>query len=287
MMMDKAPYRSYDLFGAKVTPTTQDGLLALLKEHVEARTQCVIASQNLHGMHVRLWDSALNKLHQLPQTFVHIDGMPLVMLCKLRGIAAKRAHRLTLVDWIWPLLHLAAAQGWRVYYLGATEDVLRAGKAEIHQRVPNLALRTHHGYFLEPSGRASLAVVQDIVDFQPQVVLVGMGMGVQERWILQNLDILAPASICTVGACMEYIAGAAGTPPRWMGQVGLEWLFRLTENPGRFWYRYLVEPWFVLAYIAWYLSLPEAARASNQSDLQARNVVVPRELAQVTSSTQP
>jgi N-acetylglucosaminyldiphosphoundecaprenol N-acetyl-beta-D-mannosaminyltransferase len=73
-----------------------------------------------------------------------------------------------------------------------------------------------------------------------------MGMGRQERWILNNLSEIAPASICTVGACMEYIADSVRTPPRWMGAVGLEWLFRLGENPQRFWHRYLVEPWPVL-----------------------------------------
>jgi N-acetylglucosaminyldiphosphoundecaprenol N-acetyl-beta-D-mannosaminyltransferase len=237
-------------------------------------------------MHVRLWDGALNRLHDLPKTFVHIDGMPLVLLCKMRGIAAKRSHRLTLIDWIWPLLSLAENKGWRVYYVGGTEAVLRDGVAAIHERLPNLAIRTHHGFFVEKGGRASLSVVQDIVDFQPHLLLVGMGMGIQERWILQNIDILAPASICTVGACMEYIAGAAATPPRWMGQTGLEWLFRFLENPGRFWYRYLVEPWFVLAYILWYISLPEAARSKRQSDLEL-DVLAPRELAQATSSIKP
>jgi N-acetylglucosaminyldiphosphoundecaprenol N-acetyl-beta-D-mannosaminyltransferase len=208
-----------------------------------------------------------------------------VLLCKMRGIDAKRSHRLTLVDWIWPLLSLAEREGWRVYYLGGTDAVLRDGRTEIHKRVPDLRLRTHHGYFLESGPRASLAVVQDIVDYQPQVLLVGMGMGVQERWILQNLDILAPASVCTVGACMEYIAGAAATPPRWMGQAGVEWLFRFVENPGRFWYRYLVEPWFVLAYICWYLSLPETARASGQLEVEVDSVIPPLELAQATELT--
>jgi N-acetylglucosaminyldiphosphoundecaprenol N-acetyl-beta-D-mannosaminyltransferase len=286
-MTQKTDYRSYDLFGAKITPTTREGLLALLKGHIDVSTQCVIASQNLHGMHVRLWDSALNRLHHLPKTFVHIDGMPLVVLCRMRGIDAKRSHRLTLVDWIWPLLSLAASEGWRVYYLGGTEEVLRAGTVEIRKRLPSLMLRTHHGYFLQSNGSASLDVVADIVDYQPQLLLVGMGMGIQERWILHNLDRLAPASICTVGACMEYIAGAAATPPRWMGQVGLEWLFRFFENPGRFWYRYLIEPWFVLAYILWYLSLPEAAHASIRPDAAVEPVVVPLGLAQVTSSTPP
>jgi N-acetylglucosaminyldiphosphoundecaprenol N-acetyl-beta-D-mannosaminyltransferase len=286
-MPNTSSHPSYDLFGAKITPMTLDGLMQLITRHVESRTSCVIASQNLHGMHVRLWDTALRMLHALPQTFVHIDGLPLVFMCKLRGIEAKRHHRLTLVDWIWPLLSLAASNGWRVYYVGAKPDVVDAGTAVIAKRLPDLQLRAHHGYFHDPDGRGSWDVLRDISAYRPQLVLVGMGMGVQERWILEHLRALEPATICTVGACMEYIAGVAKTPPRWMGPLGLEWLFRLSENPGRFWYRYLVEPWFVLAYIGWYLTLPAQARAAGKLEFERIDLrAAAPELAPVAGSAQ-
>jgi N-acetylglucosaminyldiphosphoundecaprenol N-acetyl-beta-D-mannosaminyltransferase len=48
------------------------------------------------------------------------------------------------------------------------------------------------------------------------------------------------------GACIDYVAGAVPTPPRWMGRLGVEWLHRLVSEPRRLWSRYLVEPWFVL-----------------------------------------
>jgi N-acetylglucosaminyldiphosphoundecaprenol N-acetyl-beta-D-mannosaminyltransferase len=241
--------RSYDVFGSKVTPMTRPELLALLKAHVEGTRQCVIAYANLHGMRVRMHDASIDELHALPQTFVHIDGMPIVWLCRALGIAARREHRLTLVDWIWQLLEVAAQERWRVYYVGATEAVLRAGVAAIAARLPTLELCVHHGFFDSSDARADDGVVRDIAAFRPDLVLVGMGMGRQERWIKQHLDAVAPASVCALGACMEYLAGAVRTPPRWSGQLGLEWLFRLAENPARFWQRYLVEPWFVLAHI--------------------------------------
>lgn len=58
-----------------------------------------------------------------------------------------------------------------------------------------------------------------------------------------------PNVILTAGACMDYVAGALPTPPRWMGQLGLEWLFRLLAEPGRLWRRYLLEPWFILGLV--------------------------------------
>jgi len=61
---------------------------------------------------------------------------------------------------------------------------------------------------------------------------------------------------------MEYVSGAVRTPPRWMGQVGLEWLFRLAENPSRFWYRYTVEPMHVLSQVMRWLCFDSLSRES-------------------------
>jgi N-acetylglucosaminyldiphosphoundecaprenol N-acetyl-beta-D-mannosaminyltransferase len=91
--------------------------------------------------------------------------------------------------------------------------------------------------------------VQDINAYRPHVLVVGMGMGRQERWIMDNLDRLEVNGIGTSGACIEYFAGAVPTPPRWLGPIGLEWLYRLCTNPRRFAWRYLVEPWLVLGFI--------------------------------------
>jgi N-acetylglucosaminyldiphosphoundecaprenol N-acetyl-beta-D-mannosaminyltransferase len=251
-------FPSHDVFGAKITPMTGADLLGLLESNIAARQQCVVASQNMHGLRVRLAAASMRRLHDLARTYVHIDGMPLVALCRLRGVRASRVHRVTLVDFIWPLLTLAERHSWRVYYLGGGQDMLTAGSALIKARLPQLELRTHHGYIDDAS--ATAAVAQEIAEFAPDLVLVGMGMGRQERWILQHLETIAPASVMTVGACMEYLAGAVGTPPRWMGRAGLEWLYRLAENPSRFWQRYLVEPWVVLGHILHYTAFQRSSR---------------------------
>jgi N-acetylglucosaminyldiphosphoundecaprenol N-acetyl-beta-D-mannosaminyltransferase len=257
-----ARYPSYDLFGAKITPLTSPQLLKLLDEHVSTGQQCVVASQNMHGLHVRLWDPASRQLHGLSRTYVHIDGMPIVALCRLARIPASREHRVTLNDFIWPLLELAAEEGWRVAYVGSTDAVLADGAVVIRNRLPHLQLAGQNGYFHSAAEAAEAA--RAVAAFRPQIVLVGMGMGTQERWILKHLSVLSPACIVTVGACMEYIAGAVKTPPRWMGRLGCEWLFRLVENPKRFWHRYLIEPWFVLGYMAWYSTLPDMARLAGR-----------------------
>ena len=242
------PPASYEFFGAKITPATADELCALLDAHVTLERQCVVASQNLHGMYVGLNEPAVPTLHRLDRTYVHIDGMPIVWLCRLWGIRASSEHRVTLLDLIWPLLELAERRGYRVYLLGGTESVAQSAARTVGARLPRLALRAHHGFFSD-AGEAP-SVVEDIRAFETDLLLIGLGMGRQEKWILEHAPSISPACVVTVGACMEYLAGAVRVPPRWLGPLGLEWIFRLAENPKRFWRRYTIEPWVV----AWNLA---------------------------------
>jgi N-acetylglucosaminyldiphosphoundecaprenol N-acetyl-beta-D-mannosaminyltransferase len=244
------PLASYEFFGAKITPATAPELCALVDTHVTLERQCVVASQNLHGMYVALNEPAVPSLHRLERTYVHIDGMPIVWLCRLLGIRASAEHRVTLLDLIWPLLELAERRGYRVYLLGGTDSVAQSAARTVAARLPRLALRAHHGFFSDGDAGEATSVVADIRAFETDLLLIGLGMGRQEKWILAHAPSISPASVVTVGACMEYLAGAVRTPPRWLGPLGLEWLFRLVENPKRFWRRYTVEPWVV----AWNLA---------------------------------
>ena len=250
-------FPSFDLFGTKITPTVTRDLFDIIATSAMRDEQCVIASQNLHGMRLAYEAEDIRRLHALDETFVHIDGMPIVALCKLAGIVATREQRVTLVDFIWPLLQTAQDSGWRLFYLGARPDVLAAGLAKIRATYPTLEIAGHDGYFELRDRAKNAAIVEAIRAHRPHLVLVGMGMGRQEPWILDHRRELAPASFITVGACLEYVAGAVKTPPRWMGRAGLEWLFRLAENPMRFWHRYLVEPWVLVAHIAVHARTPK------------------------------
>jgi N-acetylglucosaminyldiphosphoundecaprenol N-acetyl-beta-D-mannosaminyltransferase len=264
---------SYDLLGSKITPATAPELCALVETHLAEERQCVVASQNLHGMYVALHDPVVRRLHERDATYVHIDGMPIVWLCRLAGIRASAEHRVTLLDLIWPLLELAEQRGRRVYVLGGTEQVASAAAKAIAKRLPRLALRAHHGFFNDGE---MPAVIGDIRAFETDLLLIGLGMGRQERWILDHASSISPASIVTVGACMEYLAGAVRTPPRWLGPLGLEWLFRFGENPKRFWRRYLIEPWVVAFALAGRLARKRAARIEARFEARFTDETRPR-----------
>ncbi len=254
MMLSGEPRRlkpslssSQSLFGTRLSPMTTPHLLDTLERQIASREQCIVAYQNMHGMHLSYTDEAFYALHQRANSLVFIDGFPIYALCKLLGYPVQREQRITGNDFIWPLLSLAERKEWRVYFLGSSQSVVTDASAVIRSKVPSLSFRAHHGFF-DPDTEG-VDVIREIVDFDPHLVIVCMGMPVQERWIQNNAGGLEKTSICAMGAILEYIAGAQPIPPRWLGPLGLEWLYRLARNPKRLWYRYLIEPWLLAGHV--------------------------------------
>jgi len=245
-----ADLKSYRVLGFKITPVTNDGVVEVVADSIGEDAKIVVASLNVHGMYVYLTDNDFAALHEQDRTHVHIDGTPLIWLARWARLPVQKKHRTAVIDWIMPLMRRAADAGWRVYYLGSPPDVCDEGLRRIGAEVPNLQLAGRNGYFdATPGSAENKKVVDDINAFGADIVIVGMGMGRQERWILQNADALDTHCIATTGACMELIAGALPRAPAWTGPAGVEWLFRLLTAPHRVGRRYLIEPWL----IAWML----------------------------------
>lgn len=241
MNQSAEPLRKLSVMGVRVHPLSIPDLHGLIESAIADRGRVVIVSQNLHGVHVYHRDERVRELHE--RAYVRIDGMPLVFWGRMLGHPVRREHRVTWVDWMPALMEKAIGSEWRIFYLGAPPGVAERGGELLRHMHPGLTLATHHGHFGEVDGKASRELVRSINEWEPDVLMVGMGMPRQEHWVLQHMDGLEVPAILTCGAAIEYFAGAIATPPRWMGRLGLEWLYRLGSNPRRLWRRYLLEPW--------------------------------------------
>jgi len=204
------------------------------------RRGSIIANHNLHSVYLGRREDAMASFYRLADR-IHIDGMGVVLLGRLCGVPLERSMRVTYVDWLPRLFERAAKEGWKVFYLGSRPGVAEIGAQRFKRMFPELEIRSHHGYFdtATDSGR----IIDLIQAEQPNLLLVGMGMPRQEKWIADNYRHLAANVILTAGAAMDYFSNAAVTPPRWLGHLGLEWTCRLVAEPQRLWRRYLVEPW--------------------------------------------
>jgi N-acetylglucosaminyldiphosphoundecaprenol N-acetyl-beta-D-mannosaminyltransferase len=235
----------YKLFGVEITPLARGELQGVIARAVGQGQRWIIANHNLHSVYLFQRDPKFREFYAQAK-LAHIDGMSLVFLARLLGHPISRDQRVTFVDLVRPFMAQAERSGWRVFFLGSRPGVGEKAAAILKSEYPGLDIKAHHGYFdNRPESAENDEVISLINSFSPNVMIVGMGMPRQEHWILDNIYRLKTNAVLSGGACMDYVAGEVPTPPRWMGRVGLEWLYRLLSEPRRLWKRYLIEPLFI------------------------------------------
>ena len=173
------------------------------------------------------------------------DGAPVVWLGRLLG--APIPERVAGSDLIYPLLEAAAAKGARVFLLGGEDGVAVAAAARMQEAYPGLLIAgTYEPPRTQVEQMDNEGIVQRLVDTKADILLVALGHPKQERWIDLNRDRLPVSIAIGVGCVFDLLAGRQHRAPAWMRGVGLEWLFRLLQEPRRLAGRYATDAaWLV------------------------------------------
>jgi N-acetylglucosaminyldiphosphoundecaprenol N-acetyl-beta-D-mannosaminyltransferase len=168
-----------------------------------------------------------------------------------RILGRRISPRIVLTYWGWKLCEACAVKGLSVFLLGATEDSSQRAVEELKKRLPALKVAgRHHGYF-QKSGEENDRVVELINAVQPDLLFVGFGLPLQEYWIEENADRLSAGAIVSCGSMIDYMSGTRSVAPSWMAEHGLEWMYRLLQEPRRLWRRYLIgNPLFLARILA-------------------------------------
>ncbi|KAB8331757.1 WecB/TagA/CpsF family glycosyltransferase [Scytonema tolypothrichoides VB-61278] len=147
-------------------------------------------------------------------------------------------HNLNGTDLVPALCKAGAAKGLSVYLLGAKPDVVEEAAANLKKRYPGLVIAgTHHGYFSEAE---TSQVLENIRAARPHLLLVAMGVPLQEIWINQYACQLPGITCMGVGGLFDFVAERVPRAPFAIRAVGMEWVWRLTMEPSRLWRRYLI-----------------------------------------------
>lgn len=234
------------LLGGPVDLVSRSSVLRFISGAVAAGRKAIIGNQNFHSLYLSRRNASLATFFDAAD-LIEIDSTPLLFWANLLGLRLTREHRSTYLDWRDEFWRRASRSGWRVFCLGATQAVNDVAVARLAARWPGAVIAGHHGYFDQRRGGVENAeIVARINAFRPDVLLVGMGMPLQETWIVENYAALASGVALSVGAAFDYEAGEQSPAPRIYGELGLEWLYRLVREPRRLSGRYLVEPWFLV-----------------------------------------
>lgn len=173
------------------------------------------------------------------------DGMPIVWASRLLGTPLP--ERVTGADIIVPLLERAGQRGWRVYFLGAGPGVAQKAADIVKARYGTQVVGIDSPMVRLDDTAQLDAIAANIRAAKPDLVLMALGAPKQELLIDALDERIRPAVSLGIGAGLDFIAGTVQRAPPFFQKNGLEWLYRLTREPGRLWRRYLVnDPKFAL-----------------------------------------
>jgi N-acetylglucosaminyldiphosphoundecaprenol N-acetyl-beta-D-mannosaminyltransferase len=224
-----------DLFGIPVAAVTMDVALAQVDGAVRTRQPLHIGVVNAAKIVNMRRDQALRR-DVLLSDVILADGASVVWASRLLGRAVP--ERVAGIDLMLGILDRASRRGYRVFWLGATPEVLERATARARADFPGLRLAgSHHGYF---TAAEEQVVAEKIAASEADVLFVAMTSPRKEQFLARWSPHLRVPVCHGVGGSFDVLAGKVRRAPLLWQRYGLEWLYRVRQEPRRLWRRYLI-----------------------------------------------
>jgi N-acetylglucosaminyldiphosphoundecaprenol N-acetyl-beta-D-mannosaminyltransferase len=187
------------------------------------------------------------------------DGKPLLWLSRL--LKRPLREKLSGSDLVYSLSEFAARNGLSIYLFGAEDGIAARAAQNLVSDFPNLKVAgvssPPMGFYRNPE--ESAAAVQMISASAPDICFVALGSPQQEVWMWRNHQACDASVMIGVGGSLDFLAGRIRRAPRWMQELGLEWIWRLCHEPRRLWRRYLIDDMKIVG-LVWreYRRLPDS-----------------------------
>ena len=228
----------YDLFGVRVSATTYDEAQDAILRAARVRKSATVTHTSSHGLTMAARDA---KFREVINDFdiVAPDGQP--VRWTLNGFhKAKLPDRCYGPELMIRLCKAAAKEGLSIYLYGSSDDVLERLQANLKRQCPGLIIAgAVSPPFRQMSPEEIDAEIKKINDSGASLVFIGLGCPRQDYFCYENKQKIHAVQLA-VGAAFDFHAGTKKTAPRIMQKMGLEWFYRLTQEPTRLWKRYLV-----------------------------------------------
>ncbi|MCZ6776961.1 MAG: WecB/TagA/CpsF family glycosyltransferase [Ignavibacteria bacterium] len=232
-----------DILGVHVDNIDKDEVQRRIEESITQNRKDVYAYVNINAINVPRRNPRFRDILNRASV-VYCDGEGVRIGARILGV--QLPPRIVLTYWVWDLCRLVEHKGFTVFFLGGTEDTIERAVKNVRDRHRRIQIvGWHHGYY-QKNGAGNDKVLDMICKAKPNILFVGFGMPMQEEWIESNLERLEANAILPSGSMIEYIAGNKHPAPLWMANHGMEWVYRLIQEPRRLMGRYLIgNPAFV------------------------------------------
>ncbi len=227
---------SIKIFGVRIHNTTLADVANLLKDYLKADKLSVIYTPNTEIVMAAKEDSDLRDLLNRADLIIP-DGIGLIYGSKIKKKPLK--ERVTGFDTSMKLLDIANENSYSIFLLGGKEGVSETAARNIKKDYPNIKIAGYqNGYFKGShlglvDSEEEMKILYTINEANPDIIFVGLGFPMQEKWIDANKDKLNSRVIIGNGGVMDILAGNAKRAPEFYQKFGLEWFYRLMQNPTR------------------------------------------------------
>ena len=241
--------------GVRIHGFTREILHWTIAGIIHSKTRAIIANVNINAMNLASeWPWFRRFLNQAE--YVFCDGHGVMLGARLCGL--RLPEKITYAHWFPLFCDFCAENGFSLYFLGGEPGIAEQAALKLKERCPRLSIvGMHDGYFdKSQESDENRKVVEHINSCRPDILLTSFGMPLQEKWLSENWAQVNAKVALTGGACLDYMAGKSRRPPRWMTDIGLEWLGRFLYEPKRLWKRYFIgNPLFFWRLLRWRLGL--------------------------------
>jgi N-acetylglucosaminyldiphosphoundecaprenol N-acetyl-beta-D-mannosaminyltransferase len=229
--------KSFRVLGVRVDAVQIPDVIELMERWIAARSAChFIAFSDMHVIGEAQCDPSFKHMLNSADLLV-ADGMPLVWLGRWHGYAMRRrVYGPELME----TFCRNTGPLYRHYFYGGGPGVADRVAEKLKQRYGVRTAGTYSPPFRPLSEEEKVEVDRRIQAVAPDVVWVGLGGPKQERWMYEHRPRLTVPVLAGVGAAFDFVAGTVKEAPPWIQENGLEWFFRLVQEPRRLWRRYLV-----------------------------------------------
>jgi len=212
-----------------------------IREHKQLHHIAVNVAKIVHMQtDKQLYESVLSA------DIINADGLPLVWVSRLFGEPIP--ERVTGVDLMQSLVELAHVKGYKIFFFGANEEVVSKVVQQYSERYSRQIIAGYrNGYFKETEEQL---IARQIAESGANILFVAITSPKKENFLFRNKEILGKVNfIMGVGGSFDVVAGLVKRAPLWMQRSGLEWLYRIIQEPGRMWKRYLVTNTLFIYYL--------------------------------------
>lgn len=217
-----------EFLGVKILEENKNEVLRKIDEFINTKTPHYIVTLNTFGFTLSQKDEEFKNIINFADIVIP-DGIGIILAAKI--LQNVKLRKITGIDLIEDLFKISKYKGWTFYLLGAKKGIINKCVENLKEKYPYLKIvGARCGYFEEEEEKN---IIEEIKEKKPDILLVGMGMPKQEKWIYKHRkELNVPVSI-GVGGSFDVLSGEVKRAPVFIQKIGAEWLYRTIKEPWR------------------------------------------------------